>query len=257
MWVTQRLPLRKTHQFFANDGEYQHLKSHLVMAVTFVLKCLFVDQYEVPYVWVHKRDFISHFDPNDPKSRFELLDLAELWLILGLGQKYRSLIERRKALSSLYERLRASDEYFESDILPLVDSIEYVADSTEWLTMKYKDKKQDAITEFRFHDDEEQPAEVRKHKMPSRVSAYEMAKKSIVSKLAEVRGNFIRLIVTLTPSRPLASRHIESFRTTLVVGSTHIMWKTKSLILSPSLSNTWIRTQARRKVLSSCLVGLV
>ncbi|KAH6910552.1 hypothetical protein BKA70DRAFT_1050670, partial [Coprinopsis sp. MPI-PUGE-AT-0042] len=76
----------KTHWFFANDGEYQPLKSHPFMAVTFALNCLFVGQYEVPYVWVHKRDFMAHFDPNDP----EPLDLTELWPILGLGQKYQS-----------------------------------------------------------------------------------------------------------------------------------------------------------------------
>ncbi|KAH6891839.1 hypothetical protein BKA70DRAFT_1440796 [Coprinopsis sp. MPI-PUGE-AT-0042] len=140
------------------------LESHPFMAVTFALKCLFVGQYEVPYVWVHKRDFMAHFDPNDS----ELLDLTELWPILGLGQKYRSLIERRKALSSLSSRLHAPDEYFESDIL------------------FQKDKNRDVITEFRLHNNEEQPREVKKHKMPSRVSAYEMAKKSIASKLAEV-----------------------------------------------------------------------
>jgi transcription elongation factor SPT6 len=62
--------------------------------------------------------------------------------------------------------------------------VEVVADATEWLAMKYKDKKQDSF-EIHFHDDEEQP-ETRKRKMPTRVSVYEVAKKSIISKLAKV-----------------------------------------------------------------------
>jgi hypothetical protein len=52
--------------------------------------------------------------------------------------------------------------------------------------MKYKDKKQDIVSEFRFHDDED-PEVNKKRKMPSRISAYEVTKKSIVSKLAQVR----------------------------------------------------------------------
>lgn len=197
MWVTQRLPIRKGRQFFAPDGEYQHLKGQLVLAVTFVLKCLFVEQFEVPYIWVHKRDYISFFDTTDPKNRVELLDLPELWLIHSLGQKYRSLLQRRKTLASFYERLHVSDDYFESDLLPQVDSIEFVADATEWLSLKYKDRKQDGGNEFRFHDDEEPVVETKKHKMPSRISAYEVAKKSIVSKLAAVSLVSTKLRFTL------------------------------------------------------------
>lgn len=44
-------------------------------------------------------------------------------------------------------------------------------------------------TEIRFHDDdiEDQVPVLKKHQRPSRASAYEVAKKSIVAKLAEVR----------------------------------------------------------------------
>ena len=103
-----------------------------------------------------------------------------------MGQKYRSLFERQKALATSYERLQVKDEYYEDEISQQVDSVEVVADATEWLSMKYKDKKQDIIPEFRFHDDED-PDATKKRKMPSRLSAYEVTKKSIVSKLAQVR----------------------------------------------------------------------
>jgi transcription elongation factor SPT6 len=64
--------------------------------------------------------------------------------------------------------------------------VEVVADATEWLAMKYKDKKQDQDRfDFHFYDDEG-PSETKKRKMPSRISAYEVAKKSIASKLAKV-----------------------------------------------------------------------
>ncbi len=186
MWVTQRL-LPQKDDSPGIDGIYQHLNGPLVMAVTFVLRQLFVEEYEVPYIWVHKRDYISHSEPHDPRSsRQELLNLTQLWYIYTLGQKYRSLLERRKTLSTFYRRLQVQDAYYEQEIEPKLESVDVVADATEWLSLKYKDKKQDATSEFRFHDDDELEVE-KKRKTPSRVSAYEIAKKTIVVKLAEVR----------------------------------------------------------------------
>ncbi|KAG5728025.1 Transcription elongation factor SPT6 [Termitomyces sp. T112] len=186
MWVTQRLSPRKNRDFFSEDGPYSHLKGALVMAVTFALRYLFVVEFEVPYIWTHKRDYIRHFDVKDIRSRQELLSLNELWRIYALGQKYRSLIERRSAMRSMYHRLGVKDPYFEDDIFPQVDSVEVVADCTEWLSMKYKDQKR-SEPDFHYHDDEETEI-IKKRKMPSRVSNYEILKKSIVSKLAEGFG---------------------------------------------------------------------
>jgi transcription elongation factor SPT6 len=185
MWVTQRISLWKNRDFFTPDGQFQHLKAALVMAVTFTLRFLFLEEFEVPYIWTHKRDYICHFDMQDMRTRIELLSLNELWRIHALGMKYRSLVERRRALTSSYERLKIKDAYFEDDVLPQMDSAEMVADATELLSLKFKDKRADDV-QFRFHDDE-QAGSNKKRKMPSRISAYEIAKRSIVSKLAQVR----------------------------------------------------------------------
>ena len=130
MWVTQRLSLRKHQDFFSPDGQHKNLKGALVMAVTFALRYLFVEEYEVPYIWVHKRDYICHFDASEMRTRFELLSLNELWRIYALGQKYRSLLERRRALSASYERLQVKDDYYEEEIQPQIDSVELVTDGT-------------------------------------------------------------------------------------------------------------------------------
>ncbi|KAH7913720.1 SH2 domain-containing protein [Hygrophoropsis aurantiaca] len=185
LWVTGRLSPRKTRDFFSQGGPFHMYREPLVMAVTCALRYLFIQEFEVPYIWTHKRDYISYFNPQEMRTRVELISLAELWRIYALGQKYRSLVERRSALATSYSRLNVEDEYFEQMIRPKVDGVEVVADATEWLAMKYKVKKQNAF-DFHFHDDE--PAESRKRKVPSRISAYEVAKKSIVSKLAEGFG---------------------------------------------------------------------
>ncbi|KAJ7774913.1 transcription elongation factor SPT6 [Mycena metata] len=187
MWVTPRLSAQKSFDFFSPNGTQQALRTQLVTAVSYVLRQLFIENVEVPYIWTHKRDYISHFDATKVRSRSELLNLSELWRIYALGQRYRSLLARRRALNEAYTRLQVTDPYFEEEILSRIESVDVVADTSEWLTMKYKDQKQDE-SKFVFHDDEEPQETTIKRKMPSRISAYELAKKSVVSKLAQGFG---------------------------------------------------------------------
>ena len=184
-WVITRLGTQKERLFFRPDGLWHAHLQDLVQAISNALRFLFVQEFEVPYIWTHKRDYISYFNPQDFKSRVELLSLEDLWRVYSLGQKYRSLLERRKALDALYARLGTSDDYFENEIRKKVETVEMVADATEWLGMKYREDKKHQF-DVHFHDDEE-PVEVKKWKTPNRISAYEVAKKSIVSKLAQVR----------------------------------------------------------------------
>ncbi|KAL6300573.1 SH2 domain-containing protein [Sparassis latifolia] len=187
-WVITRLSPRKERDFFRGDGPYHHYLRDLVEAISNALRFLFVQEFEVPYIWTHKRDYISYFNPQDLRTRVELLSLEELWRVYAVGQKYRSLLERRQTLEALYSRLGAKDDYFDNEVRKRIENVEMVTDATEWLGMKYRESKKDKF-ELHFHDDEEHP-EVKKRKLPSRVSAYEMAKKSIVSKLAQASRNF-------------------------------------------------------------------
>lgn len=184
-WVITRLSSRKERDFFRAGGEYHRYLPDLVQVITNTLRYLFVHEFEVPYIWTHKRDYISYFNPADLRARVELLSLEDVWRVYTLGQRYRSLLERRQALDAAYTRLGATDDYFESEIRKRIESVEMVADATEWLGMKYREDKSKDKFAMHFHDDEEQ-ADVSKRKLPSRISAYELAKKTIVSKLAKV-----------------------------------------------------------------------
>lgn len=188
-WVLTRLSDRKERDYFRQDGQYFHLLEELVSAITFSLRCLFLQEFEVPYIWVHKRDYISYFSAQDIRTRVELLSLSELWRVFDLGQKYRSLLERKRVLDAYYKQFGLSDEYYEVEIRRKVDSVEMVSDATEWLGLRHKSasKNKDQF-ELRFHDDEDQATGVKKKKLPSRISSYELAKHSVVSKLAEGFG---------------------------------------------------------------------
>lgn len=177
-----------THErFFAEGADLAHLQTSLVTSVTAVLSYMFIEQFEVPYIWAHKRDYLAHFDVTNIGIRPELLSCDDLWRIFTLGQKYKALLERRRALSQLFERLNVSDEYYVDEISRELDSVEIVADASEWLAMKYKAKRK-LDTEFTFHDDEDEDLNSKRQKMPSRISAYEVAKRGIVARLADVSG---------------------------------------------------------------------
>ncbi|KAF8522273.1 transcription elongation factor Spt6 [Hysterangium stoloniferum] len=184
-WVALRLSRRIETEFFAPEAPFFNLLNQLIMAVQTSLEYLLCHNLEVPYIYTHRRDYISHFDPALARGSVELLKRDELWRVYSVGQKFRALVERRKQLDSAYERIGVTDQYFENDVRPAIDSIEVVADATEWLGMKYKDQKEIAAA-LRFHDDVE--SEERRMKMPSRISAYEIAKKTPLSRLARDFG---------------------------------------------------------------------
>ena len=253
MWVTQRLSHQK--DFFAQDGIYLHLNGPLVMAVTFALRQLFIEDMKFPIsgptnVTISSIPTLKTHTQNPHTNRHELLNLKELWQIYSLGQKYRSLLERRRALSSFYQCLQVQDAYYNEEIEPQLDSVEMVADTTEWLTLKYKDKKQDAPPEFRFHDDDEQEVE-KKRKMPSRVSAYEVAKESIVSKLAEVqlRTFYITCVLIFFSFRNMVFNHIKLFKILLpenTFTSSTMSMSTPLLVRSNMLTLTLSRHKCLR-----------
>ncbi|EJD52929.1 hypothetical protein AURDEDRAFT_110772 [Auricularia subglabra TFB-10046 SS5] len=181
-WVSQRLGDQIISDFFQPGGARYRYNTQLVLAVQAALNMILCQTLEVPYIWYHRRDSLCHFEAP---LRIELLSLQDLWHVYVLAQKYRALVDRKRGLESLYERLAVSDGYYEGEIRTRLDGVELVADTTEWLSLKYRDRKKDQFT-LEFHDDDA-PVE-KKHKAPSRASAYEIVKKTIVAKLAEGYG---------------------------------------------------------------------
>lgn len=180
-WITPKLGGAKERDFFKPDGRYHFLLGQLVEAVTRSIEYLFIQFLEVPYIYAHRRDYISYFNPQDTRApRVELLSQSDLWLIYTLGQKFRSLLARRKTIYGIYSRLAIQDEYYEEHLKPNMDSLESVNDVTQWLGLKYKSNQK----QIQYDDVGD---EVKKHKLPSRLSEYEVAKKTIVQNLAEVK----------------------------------------------------------------------
>ncbi|CAE6509346.1 unnamed protein product [Rhizoctonia solani] len=177
-WVALRLSKRSQKEYFQRSGKMHHYLMQFILAVRNALDYV-VNQYlEIPYIWVHRRDYISHFEL---RQRVELLTREELWKVGILGLKFRALLERRSALDATFRKLGVQDEYFEKQLLPNLTSISMVADATEWLSIRYKQRKKDLEA---VGDDQAE----KKHKNPSRVSAYEVARSTVISRLADDFG---------------------------------------------------------------------
>ncbi|KAG8984083.1 Transcription elongation factor spt6 [Tulasnella sp. JGI-2019a] len=183
-WVATHISPRITRDFYRPDAIHKSLLIPLITAISSVLQLLLVKNFEVPYIHTHRRDLISHFDA-ERRTRTELLSRDELWRVGSLGMKFRALMERKLTLNKTYERMNVHDEYFEQDVQDKIDSIEAVADVTEWLGMKYRQAQKDAMETVVDEDG----VEAKKFKKPTRVSAYDNARQTVTSKLADDFGN--------------------------------------------------------------------
>ncbi|CAG8631143.1 14559_t:CDS:2 [Acaulospora colombiana] len=171
-WVSLRLGQRIERDFFKEDGQFRRYLPMLITAVQVTLDHLFIQNLEVPYIAAHKKDYIWHIDGA---NHIELLSVAELWRVYSLGQKFRAFQERKKALEGMHSKLSAPDDYYKSDIQPKLDSMEAITDATEWLSMQHRLELQDASM---IEEDG-------KTKRPTRVSTYEMLKKSPIDHLVK------------------------------------------------------------------------
>ena len=97
-WVTLHLSSCKTRDFFSPDGPFHMYSQALVLAVSYALCFLFIQEFEVPYIWTHRWDYILYFNPQEVHMRIELISLSELWRMYALGQKYCSLLGQWNAL---------------------------------------------------------------------------------------------------------------------------------------------------------------
>lgn len=196
IWCASRISDDLTKEFIqAPDGTIPLLRDVFTSAVERVLRFLCVEYFEVPFIWVHRRDYFIHHDPEslDPATRSKaLLSREDLWKIYSLAVKYRALLDKKAHLLKLWQKLQRDDEYF-TDAFNSIDSPEEVADLVEWVTMKYQNKLKDlsraADAEFIAEDENEEvnnrlPSS--KYKRSKGASRYETAKNSLVSKFAEV-----------------------------------------------------------------------
>ncbi|KAL8859043.1 MAG: hypothetical protein Q9178_004524 [Gyalolechia marmorata] len=133
------------------------LKEPFRKAVAKILEFMVSDEYEVPFIFQHRKDYLIHqervplaSDPTNPDASdfvpAKLLDQEDLWRIFDLDLKFRALIDKRNALSETYKKLRDivdfHDEVFET-MLPVAITMEELQDVQDYLHFQHASKLAD------------------------------------------------------------------------------------------------------------------
>ena len=197
VWVSTRISDALTAQYLTSkDGMDPPFREPFLLAVRRVLHFLCYEYFEVPFIWVHRRDYFIHYDPDAPNPQDRsraLLTREDLWKIHGLAIKYRAMLDRKANLLKLWQKIQAQDEYF-SEIFSSIRSLEETADLVEYVTLKYhrtlNEIAQNAGARL-IPEDAEMDA-VRngpggvKYKRATSNSKYEKAKSSLAARFAMV-----------------------------------------------------------------------
>lgn len=121
-------------------------------AVAKVLEFMVTEEYEVPFIFQHRKDYLIH-SAKRPVGRDEygeleyeidakkLLLQSDLWEIFDLDLKYRALVDKRNVLQKTYDNLSSmsyitSDAVFES-MLPKAETMEELQDIQDYLYFQY------------------------------------------------------------------------------------------------------------------------
>ena len=128
-------------------------------SVAKVLEFMNTDEYEVPFIFQHRKDYLIHAvrvatspDPNNPNApeyvvnAEKLLNQSDLWDIFDLDLKFRALIEKRNTLQRTYDNLTSmanvNDPIFE-EMLPAAVTMEELQDVQDYLYFQHSPRLSD------------------------------------------------------------------------------------------------------------------
>lgn len=126
-------------------------------AIAQVLEFLVRDDYEVPFIFQNRKDYLLHVvqkvvgrdedgNPKTVSDATRLLVQRDLWQIFELDLKYRALIEKRQALQKTYQDLKSNnipqDRMFQ-EMLPLAATMEELQDLQDYLYFQYASQLKD------------------------------------------------------------------------------------------------------------------
>ena len=130
-------------------------------SVAKVLEFMNIDEYEVPFIFQHRKDYLIHaqriavtpdpYNPNAPTSVInaeKLLNQTDLWDIFDLDLKFRGLIEKRHALQRTYDNIASmSDEPWKDivieEMLPAAVTMEELQDVQDYLHFQHSSRLAD------------------------------------------------------------------------------------------------------------------
>lgn len=135
------------------------LREPFQKSVAKVLEFMITDEYEVPFIFQHRKDYLIHaakvastpdaYNQGAPQyvvKAEKLLTQSDLWEIFELDLKFRALIDKRNALQKTYDSLTSAsdmrDELFE-EMLPAAVTMEELQDVQDYMHFQHSSRLAD------------------------------------------------------------------------------------------------------------------
>ena len=152
IWISDLMLPKK-----ALDAE---LREPFQKSVSKVLEFMNIDEYEVPFIFQHRKDYLIHarpinvtpdpYNPNAPEqmiSAEKLLNQTDLWDIFDMDLKFGALIEKRRALQRTYDNLASFFEDFHDpvieEMLPKAVTMEELQDVQDYIHFQHASRLAD------------------------------------------------------------------------------------------------------------------
>ncbi|KAK3112081.1 Transcription elongation factor spt6 [Teratosphaeriaceae sp. CCFEE 6253] len=156
-WIT-------TYMFPQKRGLKPGMREHFEACVKHVLHFMNVDNFEPPFIFQNRKDFLIHSeqvsaspDPNDPNApeytviADKLLAQDDLWAIMEYDLKFRTFEEKRNAIHRSLETLKDllpefNDPIFD-DLIPKAANIDDLQDIQDYLNFQYSQQLREVNVE--------------------------------------------------------------------------------------------------------------
>lgn len=151
VWISNLMSLKKRLD--------PDLQEPFQRAIAKVLEFMITDEWEVPFIFQHRKDYLIHATkvPISPDAATEdgqkyvvraekLLNMIDLWDIFEYDLKFRGLVDKRNALQTTYDNLQSvsgiQDEVFD-EMLQLAVTMEELQDIQDYIYFQYASQLKD------------------------------------------------------------------------------------------------------------------
>lgn len=141
------------------------LRDAFQKSVAKVLEFMNVDEFEVPFIFQHRKDYLIHAqkvavtpDPYNPSATpyvvnaEKLLNQSDLWEIFDMDLRFRALVEKRHALQRTYDNISALSEDFHDpvieEMLPVAVTMEELQDVQDYIQFQHPSR----LTDVALHN---------------------------------------------------------------------------------------------------------
>lgn len=198
LWMSTRISDQLSASYLVRNqyGQFPPLRQPFLQAIEAALEQMCVQFYEVPFMWLHRRDYFVYHDPENPNEALRNIDLlgrAHLWRIQTLSIKYRALLDRKSALRTIWNRLEIKqgddadhdDGYFD-EFFASLESVEEASDLSSWLSSRYH-KRMTTLRDDDLLTQADEDGAPTRLKRSAQVSRFAQLRSTAILAMAQVR----------------------------------------------------------------------